>query len=91
MKVGPGVGDAPKGRSATRAYYLGLIGQMPRANARASQPRLPSAASHTTREEGPVSYTFVYWAIYESILCSRDQYREERPRILPGNTEINFF
>ena len=33
--MGPGVGDAPEGRSATRAY-LGLIGQMPRVNARAS-------------------------------------------------------
>ena len=49
-----------------------------------AQPRRPSAASRTTREEGPVSYTFVYWAVYESILCSRDQYREERP-LIPGN------
>ena len=28
-----------------------------------TQPRRPSAASRTTREEGPVSYTFVYWAV----------------------------
>ena len=31
----PGVGDAPKGRSATRAS-LGLIGELPRVNSRAS-------------------------------------------------------
>ena len=29
-------------------------------------------------------YTFVYWALLQSILCSRDQYREERP-LIPGN------
>ena len=33
--MGPGVGDAPKGRSATRAS-LGLIGELPRVNSRAS-------------------------------------------------------
>ena len=33
--MGPGVGDAPEGRSATRAS-LGLIGELPRVNARAS-------------------------------------------------------
>ena len=49
-----------------------------------AQPRRPSAASRTIREEGPVSYTFVYWAVLQSILCSRDQYREERP-LIPGN------
>ena len=51
-----------------------------------TQPRRPSAASRTTREEGPVSYTFVYFAVYESTLCSRDQYREER-LLIPGNTK----
>ena len=57
---------------------------------RAAQPRRPSAASRTTtREEGPVSYTFVYLAVYESILCSRDQYREERP-LIPRNTKSFF-
>ena len=44
----------------------------------------------TTREEGPVSYTFMYWTVYESILCSRDQYREERP-LIPGNTKRKLF
>ena len=33
--MGPGVGDAPEGRSATRAY-LGLIGELPRVNSHAS-------------------------------------------------------
>ena len=33
--MGPGVGDAPEGRSATRAY-LGLIGELPRVNSRTS-------------------------------------------------------
>ena len=33
--MGPGVGNAPEGRSATRAY-LGLIGELPRVNSRAS-------------------------------------------------------
>ena len=33
--MGPGVGGAPEGRSATRAY-LGLIGELPRVNSRAS-------------------------------------------------------
>ena len=32
--MGPGVGDATDGRSATRAY-LGLIGELPRVNSRA--------------------------------------------------------
>ena len=33
--MGPGVGNAPEGRSATRAYF-GLIGELPRVNSRAS-------------------------------------------------------
>ncbi len=52
--------------------------------ARLAQPRRPSAASRTIREEGPVSYTFVYWAVLQGIICSRDQYREERP-LIPNN------
>ena len=45
-------------------------------------PLVPSAKNRG--EEGLVSYTFVYWAVLQSILCSRDQYREERP-LIPGN------
>ena len=62
--------------------------ELPPYAADAAQPRRPNAASRTTREEGPVSYTCVYWAVYESILCSRGQYREERP-LIPGNTKRN--
>ena len=57
--MGPGVGNAPEGRSATRAY-LGLIGELPRVNARASllaltpptgMRALPDPPQHTQRRD----------------------------------------
>jgi len=57
--VGLGVGGAPKGRSATRAY-LGLIGELPRVNSRASllaqtppsgMRALPDPPQHTQRRD----------------------------------------
>ena len=57
--MGPGVGHAPEGRSATRAY-LGLVGELPRVNSRASllsltpptgMPALPNPPQHTQRQE----------------------------------------
>ena len=72
--------------SLSRAFSLVVVscGMGPRQRASrpvVAQPRRPSAASRTIREEGPVSYTFVYWAVLQSILCSRDQYWEERPHL----------
>ena len=57
--MGPGVGNAPEGRSATRAY-LGLIGELPRVNSRASllaqtppsgMRALPDPPQHTQRRD----------------------------------------
>ena len=57
--MGLGVGGAPKGRSATRAY-LGLIGELPRVNSRASllaqtppsgMRALPDPPQHTQRRD----------------------------------------
>ena len=75
--MGPGVGNAPEGRSATRAY-LGLIGELPRVNSRASllvsdaaqrdarAPR-PAPTHPTTR---PVTYLDVPSRL-ERAACAR--------------------
>ena len=63
--MGPGVGDAPEGRSAARAY-LGLIRELPRVNARAPLPvltspsgmrALPDPPQHTQRRDLPLAST----------------------------------
>ena len=63
--MGPGVGHAPEGRSATRAY-LGLIGELPRVNSRASllsltpptgMPALPDPPQHTQRRDPALTST----------------------------------
>ena len=63
--MGPGVGHAPDGRSATRAY-LGLIGELPRVNSRASllsltpptgMPALPDPHQHTQRRDPALTST----------------------------------
>ena len=63
--MGLGVGGAPKGRSATRAY-LGLIGELPRVNSRASllaqtpptgMRALPDPPQHTQRRDPALTST----------------------------------
>ena len=63
--MGPGVGGAPKGRSATRAY-LGLVVEMASTNARASllaltpptgMRALPDPPQHTQRRDLPLTST----------------------------------
>ena len=63
--MGPGVGNAPEGRSATRAY-LGLIGKLPRVNSRASllaltpptgMRALPDPPQHTQRRDRTLTST----------------------------------
>ena len=58
--MGPGVGNAPEGRSATRAYF-GLIGELPRLNSRASLLVLTSPsgmrALYPTRPNPPNNET----------------------------------
>ena len=63
--MGPGVGNAPEGRSATRAY-LGLIGELPRVNSRASllaqtppigMRALPDPPQHTQRRDRTLTST----------------------------------
>ena len=63
--MGPGVGDAPEGRSATRAY-LGQTRKLPRVNARASllvlaspsgMRALPDPPQHTQRRDLPLTST----------------------------------
>ena len=50
--MSPGVGDAPDGRSTTRAY-LGLIGELPRMNACASLLALTDGAHRDARALPP--------------------------------------
>ena len=63
--MGPGVGDAPEGRSATRAY-LGLVVEMASMNARASllaltpptgMRALPDPPQHTQRRDPALTST----------------------------------
>ena len=62
-----------KRKRAAEAVSQAEAEEATRAERSAPQPRRPSAASRTIREEGPVLCTFVYWAVLQSILCSRDQ------------------